>query len=242
MFRLRPFLLRAGVAGGFLPSDVSGLVAWWRYNTGLTENHISDQISQWDDQSGNDYHLICQSPNFTAPTGFGQGWPYFEESGVSTSDALDTDTAFPGLSQPYTIYILEKHISFVVNGRIFNSENGSTLVLRNAQGEAGGEISWAMYAGSSFFPSADLTVGEWEAVAMVYNGSSSVWQVGSAGTPETGDAGTSALDTKFCLAARNATPSIGNPCDVEVKEALIYSGAHDVATITTILEYLESLV
>ena len=35
----------------FLPSQLSGLKAWYRFNSGITE--AGSGVSQWDDQSGN---------------------------------------------------------------------------------------------------------------------------------------------------------------------------------------------
>tara|TARA_R100001463_G_scaffold18883_1_gene46868 strand:+ start:394 stop:1110 length:717 start_codon:yes stop_codon:yes gene_type:complete len=42
--------------GDWLPSDESSLLAWYKFNTGITDNKPG--VSQWSDSSGNGHHML----------------------------------------------------------------------------------------------------------------------------------------------------------------------------------------
>jgi hypothetical protein len=58
---------QAGGGAPFSPSDLSGLVAWWDASDTATITHSSNAVSQWNDKSGNGYHLV-QSTGAAKPT------------------------------------------------------------------------------------------------------------------------------------------------------------------------------
>jgi len=63
--------------GGWLPSDESSLLAWYKFDTGITDNEPG--VSQWSDSSGNGYHML-QATASNRPT---------VSNGIITFDGTD---------------------------------------------------------------------------------------------------------------------------------------------------------
>lgn len=209
---------------GFLPSDLANLELWTRFNSGITVT--GSGVSQWDDQSGNGNHLL-QGTDANRPSKeadgsiLGDGLAHFLKAGAFT------------LAQPYAIYLLINPVSWTDNDCVFdgNTLNTGALYQRVAT------PAMDFYAGTAFAAAnSDLVVGSYGAMVVVGNGASSLIQVGN-NAPTTGNPGTSAMGG-FTLASRGDGVSWSN---IQVKEVLIYSEAHDAVTRAKVIAYLQSI-
>ena len=91
-----------GGNGGWSPSNISNLLAWWDFSDEETVTKSgANLISQVDDKSGNDYHL-------TQATGANQ--PTWEDDNRNDLDAADFGSAgfmkanWTALSQPHVVF------------------------------------------------------------------------------------------------------------------------------------------
>jgi len=94
--------LRASAAqlGGWTPADFgTDLVAWWKADAGVTES--GGAVSQWDDQSGNGWHLTQGTsgsrPIYSA-TGFNSSYPGITFDGTDDFLAVSSVTGLSGAS------------------------------------------------------------------------------------------------------------------------------------------------
>ncbi len=211
--------------GGFLPSQLANLELWTRYNQGITET--GSGVSQWDDQSGNGNHLK-QATGTNQPTMQADGSILFD--GVDNYLVADAFT----LVQPETIYLLFKQVTWTGNDYIFDGNSAEGGVLR--QQPAGASPQLAIYAGTALATNSDLTLDTYGVAAVVFNGASSVLQVDN-GTPLEGAAGAANMGG-FTLGRRATAANFSN---IQVKEALIYSVAHDAATRAQVITYLQGI-
>jgi len=94
----------SSAGGGFLPTDISGLILWLDASEGITKS--SDLVSQWDDQSGNS-NDVAESTN--KPT-----WTDSELNGLPAvvfgSDTSLAKATWSGgaVSQPYYVFAVMK--------------------------------------------------------------------------------------------------------------------------------------
>lgn len=207
---------------GFLPSDLPNLELWTRFNSGITETGLG--VSQWDDVSGNGNHLL---------QGTDTNRPSKESDGSILFDGVDNFLKASGFTwtQPETIYILFKQITWTSGDRIFDGNALNTGVLF----QTGTTPSLSSFAGA-VLPEVDLTIDEYGIVTTVFNATSSIIQLNN-DTPITGNGGTADM-SGFTLGA-NATP--GQYGNIQVKEVIGYSGAHDAATRAQVIRYLQSV-
>ena len=209
--------------GGFLPSDLANLELWTKYNSGITVT--GSGVSQWDDVSGNGNHLK-QGTDTNRPSKEGDGSILFD--GVDNFLKADAFT----LVQPETIYFLGKQVSWTINDTFFD---GNALNRAKLQ-QSPTTPSIIAYAGSFSGSSSDLSVGAYGVVANIYNGASSVLQINN-NPPITGDFGAADMGG-FTLGASGSNVNWSN---IQVKEVLIYSAAHDAATRAQVISYLQSI-
>ena len=109
----------------FTPLLLAGLVAWYKADTGVTES--GGAVSQWDDQSGNNWHLTqatgSMQPTFSA-TSF-NGKPGITFDGVAGGDHLlnTSITSFSGATNTSGFLVAKR------NGT--GDNNPRWLTLRN---------------------------------------------------------------------------------------------------------------
>jgi hypothetical protein len=199
------------------------LAAWYIYNSGITVS--GSGVSQWSDQSGSARHLL---------QGTDAKRPALQSDGSILFDGVDDflQASFT-LSQPETVYLLFRQVTWTQNEYIFDGGSNDSMILR--QGISGGGVSpqLAMFAGTSLQYNGDLAVNTYGVAACVFNTTSSVLQINN-GTPLTGAVGASnaggvTLGSRF-------TP--GAYSNIQVKEAIIYSSAHDSTTRGQVINYL----
>lgn len=202
--------------------------AWHRFNTGITVTGAG--VSQWDDASGNGRHLL-QATDARRPAKQAGGEITFN----GTSHLLKTTDGAYAISQPFTIYMLFKQITWEANDVFFNvaGAGAAATMLR----QIGTTPSMYLYAGTgNAANNTTLALNTYGAVAAVYNGASSAIHVNGQ-TATTGNPGTNGM-TRLALGA-DATPF--NWANIEVKEIQIYAAAHDATQRQTVFDYLAGL-
>ena len=207
----------------FSPADLSGLELWCQFNSGITVTGAG--VSQWDDQSGNDNHLK-QGTDTNRPSKESDGSILFD--GVDNYLKADAFT----LVQPETVYILFKQVSWTSNDSIYDGNLGTTGVLA----QLGTVPELIIIAGVLLSNNSDLSLGVYGVVSVIFNSTSSLLQVDN-GTPLIGNAGGNDMGG-FTL---GSTATGTSPANIQVKEVLIYSAAHDADTRTQVRDYLNTL-
>lgn len=214
--------------GAFDPTSLANLEAWYQFNTGITE--AGQGVSVWADQAGNSRDLN-QTTDGNRPSKESDGSILF----AGGDEYLKTD-AFT-FNQPQTVYLLGRQVTWTNNEYIFDGEASFSMMLRQSGG--GGTPNVRITTNGTIFTDAnpDWILDTYAVVSSVFNGASSVCQIDK-NTAKTGDAG---VDNGggFTLAVRgNAASGHGH---IQIKEAILYSDAHDAATRTRIINYLSDV-
>ena len=200
--------------------------AWFRFKLGITS--ASGAVSQWDDQSGNDRHLLQAT---------GTNQPALQTDLSILFDGVDNFLrcdAFT-LDQPGTIYGLLRQVTWTISDIMWSGDPG-TGEWQLGQRTATPQI--AIFAGAVVANNSNLAVNTYGGIAAVYNGASSSLLV-NATAETTGDAGL-ANAGGFTLGANgNATP--GGYANTQVKEVLIYAAAHDATQRARVISYLSAI-
>jgi hypothetical protein len=221
---------RLGARGWLIEKILDGgppttnMAAWFKYGTGITVTGLG--VSQWDDQSGNGRHLL-QAVDTNRPALQSDNSILFD--GVDNFMACNPFT----LPQPVTVYALFKEIAINVSGTVYYDGNGASN--RMALGNSG-TLPRYLFAGAQAANNSNLAVGFYGAFAAVFNGASSSLQVNQT-TETTGNPGTQAPNG-FYLAKYSAGAFYAN---IEVKEIIIYSSAHDATTRAQVIRYLQAV-
>ncbi len=208
---------------GGMPNDaafIAGLspAAWFRYGLGIT---VVTGVSQWNDQSGNARHLLQAT---------GTAQPALQADNSILFDGTDDFLKCTGftLNQPETVYVLFNPVTYV---NVDYIHDGNTTDSLNCAFTAASP-QYAIFAGA-FVLNNNLTIGSYNVIASVYNGTSSVAQVNNT-APATGNAG--AANAGGFLLGANANP--GNFGNIQVKEAIVFAAAHDAPTRARVISYL----
>ena len=208
--------------GAFLPSDLANLKLWTRFNQGITVT--GSGVSQWDDQSGNGNHLK-QATDTNRPSKEADGSILFD--GVDNFLKADAFT----LVQPEAIYILFKAITWVAGDKVIDGNANSSGTIY----QVGTTPSISLYAGTAL-SEVDLTLGSYGIISAVLNSTNSVLQLNN-DSPITGNAG--AVNMGGVTLGSLATGT--QYSNIQVKEVLVYSAAHDAATRAKVINYLQSI-
>ncbi len=133
--------------GGFSPTSVSNLTLWLDAADSATITQTGGNVSQWDDKSGNGYH-VTQSVGANQPTTNSRTINGLNVLDFDGSDYLLRDTT-PNISQPNTIFVVVQHDNsnngYYVDG---DSTSGS---VRNAISSNSGSGQFHLYSGFSIF-------------------------------------------------------------------------------------------
>lgn len=208
--------------GDFSPSDVGGGKIWCRYDKGIT---IATGVSQWDDQFSEGNHL-------KQATGLDQ--PSQESDGSVLCDGIRQFMKADAFTwvQPETIYLLCRLVTWTNLDRLFDGNVGdSTIIWQN-----GTTPGLKSYSGTSSAEDNGLAVGVYGVLTAVFNGAAGVFQINN-NTANTGDYGTNDSDG-FALGARANGANFAN---IQVKELVGYSNAHDAVTRARMIQYLSGI-
>ena len=198
--------------------------AWFRFKLGITSS--SNAVSQWDDLSGNDRHLIQAT---------GTNQPALQSDRSILFDGVDNYLkcdAFT-LNQPETVYILFKSVTLTENDSVLDGDAlNSMRVYQDTATTVGG------FAGSGF-GSNTIAADTYVALTAVYNGlnPASLVQL-NAGAAVTGSSG-AANAGGFTLGANGTV--VGTYLNIRVKEVLIYATAHDATQRARVISYLSAI-
>lgn len=196
------------------------LAAWFKFNKGITVTGAG--VSQWDDQSGNGRHLK-QGTDTNRPALQADGSILFD----GADNYLVTD-AF-NIEQPFTRYVLFSAIAWTGNDCIWVG----AADCRSRQVTATPQIDFN--CGSSI-GTVSPTLGTYNVLCCVGNGASSVLQLNN-DTPVTGNAGAGGIDGLW-LGSSTTPANFGN---IQAKEDITFSAAHDADTRRRVIRYLASV-
>ena len=210
--------------GGFLPSDLGNLAAWYRFNQGITVT--GSGVSQWGDQSGNGRHLP-QVTDAARPSKESDGSILFD--GVSEY----LSASFP-LVRPTSVYVRMKQVTWNGSQTFFD---GFPANFRMCVGGTSTTPRIRFFDSAAVIgTSTDLAVDTYGAVFMSEDGTDGTGQINN-NTPITGTLSGHDMNG-FWLGSARPGQLFSN---IQVKEVIIYSVAHDAATRTKVINYLNTL-
>lgn len=213
--------LRA-IFGGRRPIR-EGMAAWYRKGRGITA--VAGAVSAWADASGMNHNLV-QASTSAQPTAQDDGSVLFD----GIAHYLESSFA---LTQPETVYMMFKQVTWTLNDYVMDGFGANTARV----GQEVGTPKLQLYAGSFAAANGDLAVDTYGAVAIVFNGASSLIQVNE-NAATTGDAGAANMGGIVLGALGNGLSGFSN---IQVKEVIVYSGAHDAGQRARNIAYLRSL-
>lgn len=171
-------------------------------------------------------------PAYTAATGAGTGQNRLFMTFDGTNDYLKS-ALFP-LSQPETVYLVTRQITWTSNDYFYDGGTGLTMVL--AQASPGSSPQIQSYAGTAGPVSTAFAVGTIGVVAAVYNGVNSPLRV-NRNLTAAANVGTN-TPNGFTLGCDGAATT--NFVNASISEIAIYSEAHTTPVQNSIINYLAS--
>jgi hypothetical protein len=140
------------------------------------------------------------------------------------------------LAQPFTIYILGR---LLANGtqHVFASDLAGVSAQMYQNGV---DTGISVYANGADELNAPVNYSDFVVLQGVFNGDSSVLQIDDETVANAGSIGTDGL-TAFLSLGAYYDGTIQNPCQMQVKEILLYSAAHDATQRAEVRAYLKSL-
>lgn len=197
-------------------------VAWYDAAESYITKDGSDLVSQWDDRSGNDNHLLQATAT---------NQPLWSSDGVLFDGVDNYLRALFTIEQPEFIYTVLKQVTWVTSGRIFDGSTSVSGLLY----QTGSSPNIVAHAGSASSPNTNLAVDTFGIIRLLFNGASSKLIVNDT-TPITGDFGSSDMDG-LTLGARGDEVTFGN---IEVKEMIIRKIADSSTDEGLIYDYLKA--
>lgn len=223
--RRRAFRKRKRSSGPtFLPSDISGLTAWFQYGVGITE--AGSGVSVWADQSGNGNDFL---------QGTDANRPSKEADGSILFDGVDhfLRTAFFTLNQPITAYFLFRKLASSLNQRFFDggsAGNYSFLVWESLSEDnrfsTDEGVNWIS-------ANPDIVIDEYTVLTAIANGASSFFRTNTSAAVS-GNVGV--VNPGGLTVGSNATGTENS--NMQVKEVILYAGAHDTNQQNMVIDYL----
>ncbi len=212
----------SSAGGGFLPTDLENLVAWYRFNTDVTV--VGAGVDTWTDQSGNGNDLR-QTTDTNRPSK--------ESDGSVLGDGVDNYLrATFTLVQPYTVYQLAQWVSYELNDHVYNGVVANCALFKE---QVSGR-RFALFNGSTTAINTDWVEDTYAVVQAIHNGASSSLRIDK-NAETTGNVGVNDPGG-FTLGASNTPANFSND---QHKEVIIYSVAHDSDTRTQVVNYLSGV-
>jgi len=224
---LHNWALRRTTVSAVSPPPAANQVAWFRKGIGQVGGA---NCSQWTDQSGLNHHLL---------QGTGAAQPAIQGDGTLLFDGASHFMKCTGftLTQPTTLYLRMRQVTWTSNRYFTDGNSVNTGVILQSHTGATPQIeALADMAGASYLgPNGALTVNVYASVCAVFNGASSVLQVGA--TTVSGTLGTDSMGG-FTLGAASLGVAFSN---IQVAEGILYNVAHDASTRAAVIAYLNTL-
>lgn len=220
----------------FSPSDISGLQLWFDAADASTITEDINGVSQWDDKSGNNYH-VSQSDNALKPTYASGDHLLFSGSGT-----ILTRTQALGLTS-ISIFVVSEKVTNVGFSNVIVSQGnaGNNWAVFASETSGGNKPSFRTYTnGNSYNSGASNTVTStntqyvFTAFYEEISGDKRLYIDGNqvANTTRTGP-----LDTdESLLQVGNKT---GGNADHKIREIIVYDGAISEADTNSIGNYLQ---
>lgn len=206
----------------FTPTDLNDLLAWYQFNTGITE--AGTGVSAWDDQYVNARHLL-QGTDANRPS---------NSSGIITHNGTsDFMTVAWTQAQPITVYMLIRPLSHTVDDWFMDGVEADTGPLK--QSGTSPEVSFVA-GGTVFGTSNDLTLNVWHRVCVVMNGASSIGRIDD-NADVTGSGGSTNMNGIFL----GSFFGVANYAHFDVKEIILSGEADDSDTRDNVMSYLATV-
>lgn len=211
----------------FDPTFAPSPVAWFDADNGTTLN--AGNVSGWLDQFGNGHNASQATPS-DQPLLVTSPFNAIRFDGVD--DFLKT-AAFT-LNQPETVYVLLKQITWTALDTFFDGDTADRGEVRQRFTGTTPEIE--AFSGVISPANSELALNTYGVISAVFNGASSIFGVNN-NTPFSGNLGTNNMGGinigRYGGGGRNA--------NIEVRQLIVYSAAHDLATRTKVINYLLGL-
>jgi hypothetical protein len=200
--------------------------AWFQWGVGITE--AGQGVSVWADQSGNGRDLLQGTDGARPPK---------QTDGSILFNGTDEFLKCSGftLNQPTTVYLVAKQVTWTDLDGIFDGDAIGSGLLRQRtasprlQINAGSDVSEAV---------GGWTVDTYAVIAVIFNGADSLIRV-NASITASGDAGAGNMGG-FTLGVYGDGTT--NPGNIQVKEVLLYSGAHTTLEQDGVINYLMTML
>lgn len=153
---------------------------WYEFNEDNVTLVGDTAVSQWDDLSGNERHLVQANTLYQ---------PEWSEDGIVFSLGHLLKTGSFSSSQPVFIYAVIRQDTWVANEYIFTNYNNANIYFQQRTATPQVRIT----AGSASGNNSQMSVGTFYIVRILFNGASSKLQINNT-TATTGDFGANAMD------------------------------------------------
>lgn len=175
------FQAQAAAGGGFVPSDVAGLLAWFQADNAGSITSSGGAVSQWNDLSGGGNHL-AQATGANQPT---TGTRTINGRNVIDFDGTNDYMAVTMTSDatPYTIIFVGRLDTTASQQNIIDGSGSSNRAVLLCSNSAKYGMYGAALRSSTVTPSttnAEIVIG-------IFNGSSSVMYVDGGASVASGD-------------------------------------------------------
>lgn len=198
-------------------------LSWYRFNNLLTV--VSGAASAWGDFSGNNRPLLQATASLR---------PLVQTDGSLLFDGSnDVMSASFTEVQPTTMYLLCRQVTWTSGDYISDGPSGANS---GAIVQTTSSPQLNLNAGSSVAANTGLVVNTYGILTAVFNGASSSLRVNKL-TPTTGNAGAGNMGG-ITIGADGAGNNAGN---IQVKELLMFTSAHDLNTQGQVIAYLSSV-
>lgn len=207
------------------PNTMPNLAAWFVGGVGITS--AAGAISQWNDQSGNGRHLVQAT---------GASQPALQADGSILFDGVDDSLATGSLSiaLPITCYLLLQQVSWTGTEWLFDAF-GETNSQGVAQVTASPTIKVTRGGVGSFATGVSLSTGTYGVVAFEIIDATNLLLQLNKGAAITGTLSSFENVAKLHLGADGNGFTFSN---IQVKEVILFSVAHDATTRAGVIDYL----
>lgn len=220
--------LGTAITLGFTPSIPSILLdgntkAWFDMASSYITKDVSDRVSQWDDRSGEDNHLLQANASYQ---------PLWSSDGVLFDgvDEFMKCVSFT-LNQPEYLYAVLKQITYG-SDYFFDGDTSLKMLVQ----QTGGSPNLGLYGGAALNGNSDLAIDTWGVMRALFNSTSSRLQIDNnsalIGDGGINNAGGFTLGCRGDVADRFA--------NIEVKEIIIRNVADSIADSDIIYNYLKN--